>query len=254
MESRTIQVEGVGLNVGVTGRGPDLLVLTGGLVASSTWSETRSHRPAIVPGTPNRAVSAGSHTMERSIADLEAIREFVGVRSWIVMGHSWGSDLAVRYAVEHPGAVTAVIGIPVADPNATAPGPRPTRPARPQSPLSTSSGCPRCMRRSAIRSPMGSKAPTCGGDWLTARCRCISLQPRTTSDRPGHSRSLPRSFRAERSQRCQECRTTSGSPIPACGPGPSPTLVRGCSPGHRDPLNSASQRESGRGDVRSLTD
>ncbi len=27
------------------------------------------------------------------------------------MGHSWGCDLAVRYAVEHPEAVAAVVGI-----------------------------------------------------------------------------------------------------------------------------------------------
>lgn len=27
------------------------------------------------------------------------------------MGHSWGSDLAVRYAVEHPDVVRAVVGI-----------------------------------------------------------------------------------------------------------------------------------------------
>jgi proline iminopeptidase len=28
-----------------------------------------------------------------------------------VVGHSWGCDLAVRYAVDHPEAVTAVVGI-----------------------------------------------------------------------------------------------------------------------------------------------
>lgn len=49
--------------------------------------------------------------MERAISDLEGIREAVGVSEWIVMGHSWGCDLAVRYAVEHPETVAAVVGI-----------------------------------------------------------------------------------------------------------------------------------------------
>jgi proline iminopeptidase len=49
--------------------------------------------------------------MEQAIADLEGIREAVGVGTWIVIGHSWGCDLGVRYAVEHPDAVAALVGI-----------------------------------------------------------------------------------------------------------------------------------------------
>jgi proline iminopeptidase len=53
----------------------------------------------------------GPHVMEQAVADLEGIREAVGVDRWMVVGHSWGCDLAVRYAVEHPEAVQAVLGI-----------------------------------------------------------------------------------------------------------------------------------------------
>jgi proline iminopeptidase len=53
----------------------------------------------------------GPHTMAEAIADLEGIRAAVGVGEWIVVGHSWGCDLGVRYAVEHPEAVAAVVGI-----------------------------------------------------------------------------------------------------------------------------------------------
>ena len=35
----------------------------------------------------------------------------MGVESWIVLGHSFGSDLAIRYALDHPGRVRAVVGI-----------------------------------------------------------------------------------------------------------------------------------------------
>ena len=41
----------------------------------------------------------------------EGIRAGVDVASWIVLGHSWGSDLAVRYAVDHPDSVVAVVGL-----------------------------------------------------------------------------------------------------------------------------------------------
>lgn len=110
-----VQVAGVDLRVGVTGRGPDLLVLTGGPGCVQYLERDEISPPSHRTWYPEpRGVGrsgGGPHTMEMAIADLEAIRTAVGVDSWIVVGHSWGSDLAVRYAVEHPRAVTAVIGI-----------------------------------------------------------------------------------------------------------------------------------------------
>ncbi len=115
MESRLIEVEGVALHVGVTGRGPDLVVLTGGPGCVQYLERDEisppSHR-AWYPEPRGVGRSAGGpHTMERAIADLEAVREAVDVGSWTVVGHSWGCDLAVRYAIERPEAVTAVVGI-----------------------------------------------------------------------------------------------------------------------------------------------
>lgn len=49
--------------------------------------------------------------MARAIRDLETVRHTVGIESWIVLGHSWGSDLAVRYALDHPHRVRGVVGI-----------------------------------------------------------------------------------------------------------------------------------------------
>lgn len=115
MESRTIDVEGVALHVGVTGEGPDVVALTGGpgCVQYLELDEIspRGHRAWYPEPRGVGRSGGGPHTMERAIADLESIRQAVGVARWIVMGHSWGSDLAVRYAVEHPEAVAAVVGI-----------------------------------------------------------------------------------------------------------------------------------------------
>jgi proline iminopeptidase len=115
MESRVIPVDGVALHVGMTGQGPDLVVLTGG-PGCVQYLEREEISPADhrawypEPRGVGRS-SGGPHTMERAIADLEGIRAAVGVGSWIVLGHSWGCDLAVRYAVEHPEVVTAVVGV-----------------------------------------------------------------------------------------------------------------------------------------------
>ena len=48
------------------------------------------------------------NTTPALIRDIEAVREHLGVEKWIVTGVSWGSTLALAYALEHP---TRVLGI-----------------------------------------------------------------------------------------------------------------------------------------------
>jgi len=43
------------------------------------------------------------------IADLEALREKLGIDRWLVFGGSWGSTLALLYAETHPERVTGLI-------------------------------------------------------------------------------------------------------------------------------------------------
>lgn len=43
------------------------------------------------------------------IDDMEAIRQFFGVENWIVFGGSFGSTLALTYAIHHPERVLALI-------------------------------------------------------------------------------------------------------------------------------------------------
>ena len=53
----------------------------------------------------------GPHDMAQAIDDLEAIRRAIDVDEWIVLGHSWGSDLGVRYALDYPDRVRGLVGI-----------------------------------------------------------------------------------------------------------------------------------------------
>jgi pimeloyl-ACP methyl ester carboxylesterase len=64
----------------------------------------------------------------QAVADIEAVRRANGIDRWIVLGHSWGSDLAVRYALEHPARVESVVGSRDMACTRTAYGLRPTSP------------------------------------------------------------------------------------------------------------------------------
>lgn len=115
MDSRRIEVDDATLHVGVDGTGPDVVLLSGG-----PGCVQYLERDALVlqgfrcwfpePRGVGRS-TGGPHTMERAVEDLEAIRQHLELPTWTVVGHSWGADLAVRYAVEHPGGVRAVVGV-----------------------------------------------------------------------------------------------------------------------------------------------
>ncbi len=43
------------------------------------------------------------------VADLEQLREHLGIERWLVVGGSWGSTLALAYAEKHPERVTGLV-------------------------------------------------------------------------------------------------------------------------------------------------
>lgn len=49
------------------------------------------------------------NTTKLLISDMEKIRQYVGVETWVVAGGSWGSSLAMMYAQAHPQCVRAMI-------------------------------------------------------------------------------------------------------------------------------------------------
>ncbi|MFI9505425.1 prolyl aminopeptidase [Nocardia sp. NPDC052566] len=61
--------------------------------------------------TPHIADGASLDTNDTPhlIADIEALRELLGVERWQVFGGSWGSTLALAYAQAHPGRVTELV-------------------------------------------------------------------------------------------------------------------------------------------------
>jgi proline iminopeptidase len=43
------------------------------------------------------------------IADIERIREKLGIEKWVVFGGSWGASLALAYAIKHPERVSDIV-------------------------------------------------------------------------------------------------------------------------------------------------
>lgn len=50
-----------------------------------------------------------ANTTQALIADIEALREHLGVPAWVVHGVSWGSTLALAYALEYPDRVRGLV-------------------------------------------------------------------------------------------------------------------------------------------------
>lgn len=62
--------------------------------------------------TPHAAepvVDLSTNTTAHLIADIELLRQRVGVDRWLVWGGSWGTNLGLAYAEEHPSSVSEMI-------------------------------------------------------------------------------------------------------------------------------------------------
>lgn len=57
--------------------------------------------------TPHAELEA--NTTWHLVADIEQLRELIGVEQWLILGGSWGSTLALAYAETHPDRVSALI-------------------------------------------------------------------------------------------------------------------------------------------------
>ena len=54
-------------------------------------------------------VDLSMNTTDRLVADIEALREHLGIDRWVVVGVSWGVTLGLVYAQRHPHRVRAMV-------------------------------------------------------------------------------------------------------------------------------------------------
>lgn len=61
------------------------------------------------PGVGDPATELRDNTTWHLVADIERLREHLGVERWLVLGGSWGSTLALAYAETHRERVTELV-------------------------------------------------------------------------------------------------------------------------------------------------
>ena len=62
-----------------------------------------------IPSASDHATDLSANTTWNLVADLELLREHLGIDRWQVFGGSWGSSLALAYAETHPDRVTELV-------------------------------------------------------------------------------------------------------------------------------------------------
>jgi proline iminopeptidase len=65
------------------------------------------------PSVGDPATDLSSNTTEHLIADVERLREHLGIERWLVAGASWGVTLGLAYAERHPERVSELIFVSV---------------------------------------------------------------------------------------------------------------------------------------------
>jgi len=65
------------------------------------------------PHASDPAADMSVNTTHHLIADMERLREHLGVDQWLLWGGSWGSTLALAYAEAHPDRVSGIVLVAV---------------------------------------------------------------------------------------------------------------------------------------------
>jgi len=101
-----------------TGAGPPLLCHSGGPGASATYfgslDELAAERTLLLldprgTGASDRPVDSSAYALEEYAADIEALREELGVDRLDVLGHSHGGFVAITWAGTHPEYVGRLV-------------------------------------------------------------------------------------------------------------------------------------------------
>jgi proline iminopeptidase len=61
------------------------------------------------PHASDAATSLRNNTTDHLVADMERLRQHLGIERWLVTGGSWGATLALTYAERHPHRVSEIM-------------------------------------------------------------------------------------------------------------------------------------------------
>jgi proline iminopeptidase len=107
--------------------GKPALVVHGGPGGGCSEGQRRSFHPAryrailfdqrgcgrSTPHASDPATDMAVNTTDHLIADMERLREHLGIDRWLLYGGSWGSTLSLAYAERHPERVSEIVLVAV---------------------------------------------------------------------------------------------------------------------------------------------
>ncbi len=107
--------DGAELWTTISGTGPPVVCLHGGpgmwdylaslaALLDDTFTVIRFDQR----GCGRSTADGGPFTIKQAVHDLEEVRAALGFGRWAVAGHSWGAELALRYAARHQDRTVAV--------------------------------------------------------------------------------------------------------------------------------------------------
>ena len=114
---RHVTVNGISLWTASQGSGPPVVLCHGGpgaydnleLVAAMIDDLAAVHR--YDQRGCGRSQDSGPFNAATFVADLDALRAHWGYETWTVIGHSWGAELVLLYAIEHPRRISRLVYI-----------------------------------------------------------------------------------------------------------------------------------------------
>ena len=98
--------QGAGIPVVLCSGGPGCCDYLGSVAGMLNGAAQTIHYE---PRGCGRSEHTTHYSVATSLADLEAVRQQYGVDQWIVLGHSWGADLALIYALEHTNSMLGLV-------------------------------------------------------------------------------------------------------------------------------------------------
>src|SRR5256884_1517228 len=111
MDHAYADVNGVRLHYVTVGRGPLVMFLHGFPEFWYAWTAQladfgRDHR-AVAPdmrgyNLSSKPTDLAAYTMQHLVADVRALAEHLGAKTFILVGHDWGGVVAWAFAITHP--------------------------------------------------------------------------------------------------------------------------------------------------------
>lgn len=113
-----LEANGTRLWVDVRGSGPAMALLPGGpglagdyLEDVATLVEGATTVVIVEPRGCGRSDPADSYEVADLVSDIDAVRSSLAYEQWAIAGHSFGADLALAYALEHPDRIADIVAI-----------------------------------------------------------------------------------------------------------------------------------------------